>query len=135
MRPRWRYNRLFGHDRNRCSLRSRRPPRAMQRARVQSFVFELASCGGQMFFGLAHAAAARQRGQQLLVNARIERRHLQPLLQVSQRLFVRRTRNELFEQRRSASAQTAPLSGEPGVEQRAAIDVEPFEKVTGEQLG
>ena len=88
-----------------------------------------------MLLALANAAAPRQRVQQRLVNTRVERSKLEPRLEIAEDLVVRNACGQVLQQRDVAAAKTAPLSDEPAVEDRVAVDLQPFEKVAGEQRG
>ena len=69
-----------------CALADRQASRSG--ARIEAFVLEQPRGGGQMLFAFADPAAPRERAQQELVDARIERRQLEPLLQIRERLVV-----------------------------------------------
>src|SRR5690606_38699541 len=81
---------------------------------------------------LADAAAPRQRRQQEFVDVAVERRELQPLLQVSERLVVGSDADETLEQRGAAIAESSSLGGEPAAEERAAADFQPLEEVAAD---
>ena len=68
-----------------------------------------------------------------LVHARIERRQREPGFQVTEQVFAIGLRDEMLQQRHVAGAEAAPLRGQPGVERRAAVDLQPFEKLAREQ--
>ena len=67
------------------------------------------------------------------MDARVERRQLEPLLQISEGLIAGRRRDEVLQQGRMAAAKSAPLRREPAVEGGVAIDLQTVEKLALEQ--
>ena len=88
-----------------------------------------------MLLALANPAVPGERIEQELVDALVERRELQPLLQIAERLVVRSVCYEALQQRGMRAAQAAPLRREPAGKRRAALDLQALEKVAGEQRG
>ena len=82
-----------------------------------------------MLLAFANAAAPGERVQQELVDTLVERRELEPLLQISEHLVAGRGCGEMLQQGGVAAAKAAPLGGEPAVEARVAVDLQAFEKV------
>ena len=115
------------------SLRSGRPPRVADRRAIEALGLEQPGRRRQVLLAFADPAAPGERGQQDLVDAPVERRELQPLLQIAERLVVRSAPDEMLQQRGMAAAEPAPLRGEPAVEGRAAVDLQAVEEVAGEQ--
>jgi hypothetical protein len=64
----------------------------------------------------------------------VERRELQPCLEVNERRVTGRDAREMLQHREAVTAKSTPLGGEPGLEQRAAADLQAVEKRAGEQL-
>ncbi len=91
--------------------------------------------GGEVRFALGDAALARERRQQQLVRVAIERRELQPLIYIRCRGIVRQRAREVLEQHGLDAAEAPALGGDPGIEHRAARDLEAFEQFAGEQRG
>ena len=83
----------------------------------------------EMFFALTEAAATRHRNEQALVRSSIERRELQPLLQVAARLNIRNAVYQLREQRQVPGPEAPTLGKKPARELRAALNLQSFEKV------
>ncbi len=75
-----------------------------------------------MLLSFANSAAPGERSQQELVDMLIERRKLEPLLQIPERFRLRNALDEMLQQRGLTAAESSPLSGEPAVEDRAAVD-------------
>ena len=73
--------------------------------------------------------------EQQFVGAGVERRQAQPLIYIGRGRVVRQRTGEIFEQHRLDAAEPAAFGGDPGVEHRAARDLEAFEQLAGEQRG
>ena len=100
---------------------------------IEPFRLEQPDGRRQVLLALANPAAPAKRVQQDLVHALIERRELQPLLQISERLVVRER-----SARCSSTATWQPrkrrrCGDEPAVELRTAVDLQSVEKVAREQ--
>src|SRR3546814_11960000 len=54
---------------------------------------------------------------------------------MAKHLFIRSASDEVLQQRDMAAAKTTALCEEPGVENRTAVYLQPFEKIPGEQSG
>jgi hypothetical protein len=111
------------------------PPRLADRRAIEPLGFEQPDGRRQMFLTLANAPAPRQRVQEDLVHARVERRKLEPPFQVSRRLVVGHASDEVLQQGRLTAAESAPLRRHPIVESGAAVDLQAIEKVAVEQRG
>ena len=90
-------------------------PRVAQRRPVEPLLLERADRGGHVRLGVAHAAALQQRLEHRFVRALVERRELQPGVEVPERLVrpARRARRQLAQHgdvRRRDSAAAAPTS-------------------------
>src|SRR5262245_23773155 len=88
-----------------------------------------------MLLAFADPPTPRERGQQQLMHPAIERRELQPLLQVGERLVVGNAAHELLQQCRVAAAKPPPLRDQPAVEARAAVDLQTVQEVALDQPG
>ncbi len=86
-----------------------------------------------MLLAFADPAAPGEGRKQCLVDMQVERRELQPLVQVSERLLVADAAGEMLEQSGVAGPESPPLGGEPAAEDRAAIDFEACQKISIEQ--
>jgi hypothetical protein len=86
-----------------------------------------------MLLALADAPAPGQRREQQLMDAQLERRELQPLLQVAERFVGLRVARKALEQRDVAVAEPAALRRQPAAEERAALDLQAFQEVAREQ--
>ena len=106
-----------------------RAPGSSERLAIETFRCEQPDRRREMLFALTEAAATRHRPQQALVRSSVERRELQPLLQMAARLSVRNTVYELLEQREAPGPETPTLGKKPTRELRAALDLQSFEKV------
>ena len=71
------------------------------------------------------------------MRARIEGRESEPLFQMRRGSvrIGREPRDEEAQDGDVASSEAPSLGGQPGIEMRAAIDLEPFEEIAGEQPG
>ena len=87
-----------------------------------------------MFLALAKLPALREGVQKRLVRTPVERGKLQPRLQTAQDLFGfgRQAGDQVFEHGNVTSTESATLRHQPAVELRAAVDLEPLQKVTFE---
>src|SRR5262245_26337217 len=65
----------------------------------------------------------------------VERRELQPLVQVFERVVVGNAAREVLEHGRMAGPESPPLRGEPAVEDRAAGDLQALQKIAIDQCG
>src|SRR3546814_7772203 len=54
---------------------------------------------------------------------------------MAKHLFIRSAADEVLQQRDRAAAKTTAQCEEPGVENRTAVYLQPFEKIPGEQSG
>ena len=88
-----------------------------------------------MLVALPDLAAPGERVQQERVNTLVERSQHQPFLEIGQSLVLRSVLDEVFQQRGVMATELTPLRGDPTVEGRAAVDLQAFEKVSGEQRG
>ena len=80
-------------------------------------------------------AAPGERGQKDFVDMPIEGRKLEPLLQIPERLVIGNALDQMLQQCGVTAAESPPLSGEPAVEHRAAVDFQAVQKVSVEQPG
>src|SRR3546814_9214539 len=88
-----------------------------------------------MLLALSNSPVPSQRVQKRLVNTLVERSKLEPILEMAKHLFIRSASDEVLQQRDMAAAKTTALCEEPGVENRTAVYLQPFEKIPGEQSG
>src|SRR5258705_7335913 len=65
----------------------------------------------------------------------VEGRKLKPLLQIPGPFVIGNTLDEMLQQRDLTAAESSPLSGEPAVEDGAAVDLQPLQQVSVEQRG
>ena len=87
-----------------------------------------------MLLTFADPAAPGERGQQDFVDMPIERRKLEPLLQISNASSWNPL-DQMLQQCGVTAAESPPLSGEPAGEHRAAVDFQTVQKVSVEQPG
>src|SRR5262249_61767045 len=99
-----------------------RAPRSADCADVEALGLEQPRRGGEVLLALADAAAARQRAQEELVHARIERGELEPALEMGGGLVVGRAADQVLEQCGVTGAQAPPLRGQPGIERGVALE-------------
>jgi hypothetical protein len=118
-----------------CRFGARRPPRFADGRNVEPLRFEHASGSSQVLLALAETAAACQHMQHHLVHARIEGRELEPLLEICERFVVAEARDQMLEQRGPAGAQPPPLRDQPGIEGRAAVDLQALQEIAPKQVG
>jgi hypothetical protein len=114
------------------SNRARCPPRVAQSRCVQTLRLEQPRGRRQMLLALPDPATPRQGVQQQFMDVRLERRDLQPSLQGGDCLAIRNVGCQPLEQRRVMGAEPAPLGGEPAVEARAAVDLQPLAELPRE---
>src|SRR3546814_685913 len=88
-----------------------------------------------MLLALSNSPVPTQPVQKRLVSTLVERRKLEPILEMDKHLFIRSASDEVLQQRDMAAAKTTALCEEPGVENRTAVYLQPFEKIPGEQSG
>ncbi len=88
-----------------------------------------------MLLAVTDAAAPGERIEKRLVDAPVERRQLQPRLQMRKDLVAGQAANEMLQDRRVAAAEATPLRQEPALEHRAAGNLQPVDEVAGEQPG
>lgn len=88
-----------------------------------------------MLLTLPNSAAPSERAEKDLVDVRVERGKLEPLLQVAERFVVGNALDEVLQQGGVAGAESPPLGGEPAVEDQAAVEFQPLEKVSIEEHG
>ena len=88
-----------------------------------------------MLLGVANASVAGEQREKQLMGTAVERRQLEPFVQVREGFFVGQAAGELLQQRQVMATHPAPLRREPVGDGRAAIDLEAVEKVSGEQGG
>src|SRR5689334_25057372 len=86
-----------------------------------------------MLLPLANSPAPRQRSEKHLVDVLIERRKLQPFLQIAECFIIGNRVDKMLQQRGVTAAEAAALCREPAVEDRAAVNLETFQKVSIEQ--
>ena len=116
-------------------LRPGRPPCVVNRRAIETFGLEQSRGRRHVLLAFADRAAPRERGQQDLVDAPIERGELEPPLDVSERLVIGNALDEMLQQGGVTAAESPPLSGEPAVEERAAVDFQALQKVAAEERG
>ena len=80
----------------------------------------------------ADPTSAREQVEHRLMNTRVEGSELQPGFHVSEDVIVWNA-NEVLQQRGVASAEAASLRDQPAIEGRAAIHLQAFQKLSGEQ--
>ena len=102
---------------------------------IKALGFELPRRRRQMFLALPDAAAPRQCAQQALVDAPVERREFEPLLQISEQFVAGRASGEALQNGGMAAAEPPALGGESAVECRIAVDLQAIEKLAVEQGG
>src|SRR2546428_7836134 len=88
-----------------------------------------------MLLAFSDLAVPGERAEQELVDARIEGRELEPLLEVRERLVVGGALDEVLQQGGVAAAESPALGREPPVEHRTAAHFETFQKLAAEQRG
>ena len=110
-------------------------PGLAKRRGVQTLRLEQPGARRKLLLALADAAAPRQRAEQRLVYALVERSKLEPLLQIAEDLLAASVAHELLDERGVAAAKAAPLRDEPSLEQGTAVDFQSLEKVAREQRG
>src|SRR5262245_33649065 len=88
-----------------------------------------------MLLALPDSAAPGERGQKDLVHAQIERRELEPFLDVPNRFIIGNALREMLQEGGVTGAESSPLSSEPPVEDRVAVDFQPLQKLAVEQRG
>ena len=71
----------------------------------------------------------------MLMRVAIEWRELQPLIYIGRRGIMWQRAREVFEQHGLDAPETPALCRDPGIEHRAARDLEAFEQFAGEQCG
>jgi hypothetical protein len=113
----------------------RRLPGVAKRRGIEALALEQPRGRRQMLLAFPDLAASGERAQQELVDARIEGRQLEPLLEVRERLVVGQPLDEMLEQGGVAAAESPALGGEPAVEDRAAADLEALEELAAELRG
>ena len=86
-----------------------------------------------MLLALLETAVPGQRLQQDFVYPLIERSKFQPLIEIAERLLVRRGLDELFQKSSAAGAQAPTLCNQPIVEERAAIDIDVFQNLAAKK--
>src|SRR5437763_1094094 len=108
-------------------------PDLAQGPRVEPFGFECMCRRGHVLLGLANAPVLQEQLQEGFVRANVERRELHPHLEVRERFFRARSvaSHELLEHGDMAGAKAPPLRQQPCLEMRAAVELEPFEKIAG----
>ena len=111
------------------------PPRVANGRAVETFGLEQPGRRRQMLLSFANPAASSERVQKELVDALVERRKLEPLLQICERFIAGYRLDEMLQQGGVAAAKSAPLRREPAVEARVAVDLQAVEKVAVEQRG
>ena len=109
------------------------PPPVPNGRAIEALVLEQPARRRQVLLSLPNSAAPSERVQESLVDAQVERRQLEPLLQMFEHLIAGRGRREALQQDGVATAKAAPLSREPGVEARIAIELQAVEKLAAEQ--
>lgn len=112
-----------------------RPPHVANWRAVEALGLELAGCRRQMLLALANSTVPGQRVQQGPVNPPVEWSEPEPLFQMVKNLVIRRAADEVLQQGGVAAAKTTALRDEPSIESRIALDLHPFEKISGEQRG
>ena len=110
-----------------------RPPPVPNGSAVEALALEQPARRRQVLLSLPDSAAPGERVQESLVHAHVERRQLEPLLQMFEHLVAGRGRCEALQQDGVATAKAAPLRREPGVEARIAIELQAVEKFAAEQ--
>ena len=80
------------------------PGRANRRA-LEAFAFEQIDGRRQVGFGFANLASSRERLEEALVRPLIERRELEPRVEVHERLVIRAAHDELLEHRQCDSCE------------------------------
>ena len=81
-----------------------------------------------MGFGFANLASSRERLEEALVRPLIERRELEPRVEVHERLVIRAAHDELLEHRSATAAKPTTLCSQPGGKYGAAVNRQTFEK-------
>ena len=79
-----------------------------------------------MFFSFPDSTSASEDSQKNLVDMPIERRKLEPLLQICQRFVVGNALDQIFQNSGVAATESSPLRGKPPVEDGAAVDFQAF---------
>src|SRR4051812_36807037 len=88
-----------------------------------------------MLLAFSNAAVPGERVQQKFVDTLVKRSQRQPLLEIFKAFVIGNGSDELLEQRSVAQAEPTPLHRDPAAEGRASVDLQAFEKVSGEQRG
>jgi hypothetical protein len=86
-----------------------------------------------MRLALGDSSLGAQHGEHHLVRTGIVWRNLQPPFQVGDRILLRGTLDDLFQQGDVPGAELAPLGAEPGAESRTAIHFQSFKEFPLEQ--
>ena len=123
------------HPRRAFGLRARGFPRALNVGVIEPFRVEQAGRRRQVLLALSDTAAARQSVQQKFVDARIEWREREPLIEIPEHRGVGCAFDHMLQQRGVDAAQPAALSGQPTVERRVAVDLEAFEEFALKERG
>ena len=108
------------------------PGRANRRA-FEAFAFEDIDGRGQVGFGLSNLAPSRERLEETLVRPLIERRELEPCVEVQERLVVGAAHDQLLEHCRAAAAKPTTLCRQPGGKHGAAVNRQTLEEFPVEQ--
>jgi hypothetical protein len=86
-----------------------------------------------MLLAFADAPVPGKRLQKGFVHLPIERRQLQPFLQVPEQLELWRALDELLQQGGATPAEPSPLRSTPAVEDRVAVDLQAFQEISREK--
>ena len=126
-------NRLRPHSA--CTLCAACLPNVPKRLGVQSFRLEDPCRGRQVLFAFAKLAAPGEGVQEQFVDALVEWRELQPLLQIPQHIIAGCLPRQALQHGSVTAAKAAALSRQPAVEARVAVDLQAVQKLAREQRG
>ena len=107
----------------------------MDRRGIEVLSLELPDGRRQVLLAFPNAAVPSQRIEKESVDPWLERRQLEPPVQMHWHFLVRDVSDELLEQRGVPGTEPTPLGGKPSVEARAAVDLQAVEEVPDEHGG
>ena len=108
-------------------------PGVANRSRIEAFGLEQPHGRRQVFLAFPNPAEPDEGCQKGPMDMLVERRELEPLVQISERFIVGNAPGEMLEQGGVTRAESPSLCGEPSVEDRAAVDFQAVEEVAVEQ--
>src|SRR5215813_9459910 len=88
-----------------------------------------------MLLAVPESAASGQRLQKTLVSVTIERRELEPPLEMTEDLLPRAAFDQPFQHGGMSAAEATTLRSQPGAEMRTAVDLQTLEELAGKQHG